>query len=132
MTQLHHYLARLQSTLQSRYEIDIEVLEIFDRSDKVGQSSELYAVIRFYDNSRLQIVEKLSVETYALIKTRYAYHYQDADGMLIFRYDNAPHHPEIETHPHHKHDGDKVIAAYPPDISEVLQEIDAILYSEQE
>ena len=22
---------------------------------------------------------------------------------MVFRYDNAPHHPEIATYPHHKH-----------------------------
>lgn len=130
MTQLHHYLARLQTTLQSRHEIDIEVLEIFDRSDKVGQSSEIYAVIRFHDNSQLQVVEKLTIEAYVLVKTRYTYHYQYADGTLVFRYDNAPHHPEIITHPHHKHEGERIIAAQSPDISEVLQEVDAVLYSE--
>ncbi len=130
MTQLHHYLARVQATLLSRREIEMETLEVFDRSDKVGQSSELYAVVRFYDGSQLQIVEKLVVEAYALLKTRYAYHYQQADGVLIFRYDSAPHHPEIATYPHHKHIGEQVMAAQPPDISEVLREIDERLYPE--
>lgn len=84
MTQLHQYLARLYDTILSRQEIEIETLEIFDRSDKVGQSSEFYVALRFYDGSRLQAVEKLVVEPYALLKSRYAYHYQKADGTLIF------------------------------------------------
>jgi hypothetical protein len=130
MTQLHRYLTRVQATLLSRREIEIETLEIFDRSDKIGQSSELYAVVRFYDGSQLQIVEKLIVEAYALLKTRYAYHYQQADDTLVFRYDNAPHHPEVPTHPHHKHIGEEVVATQPPDISEVLREIDEHLYPE--
>ena len=97
MTQLHQYLSRLYDTILSRQEIEIEIetLEILDRSDKVGQSSEFYVALRFYDGSRLQAVEKLVVEPYVLLKSRYAYHYQKADGTLIFRYDNAPHHPEI-------------------------------------
>lgn len=131
MTQLHHYLTRVYATLFSRQEITIEELEIFDRSDAVGQSSELYAVLRFYDNSQLQIVEKLVVQAYALLKTRYAYHYQRADATLIFRYDNAPHHPQVETYPHHKHIGADVVGCAPPDISEVLREIDAILYTKK-
>jgi hypothetical protein len=49
---------------------------------------------------------------------------------LVFRYDNAPHHPEVATHPHHKHTGTTVVACTPPDISEVLSEIDALLHSE--
>ena len=47
---------------------------------------------------------------------------------MIFRYDNAPHHPEVTTHPHHKHTATGVEAATPPDLSDVLREIDAHLY----
>lgn len=131
MTRLHRYLARLQDTILSRKEIEIEEMEILDRSDRTSGASEFYAKLRFFDGSELQIVEKLAVEQYAIIKSRYAYHYQKADGALILRYDNVPHHPEIETHPHHKHVADAIIAANPPDLSEVLREIDDILYSKQ-
>lgn len=132
MTRLHHYLARLQDTILSRREIEVEEIEIFDRSDRPGQTSEFYAQLRFYDGSQLQVVEKLIVDRYIIIKPRYAYHYQQADGTLILRYDNVPHHPEVETYPHHKHVGDKVVATQPPDLSEVLHEIDGILYSAQD
>ncbi len=27
----------------------------------------------------------------------------DSADKMVFRYDNAPHHPEVATHPHHKH-----------------------------
>ncbi|MFP4395209.1 MAG: DUF6516 family protein [Anaerolineales bacterium] len=128
MSQLHRYLTRLQNTILSRREIKIEALEIFDRSDKMGQTSEFYAVLRFYDGSRLQVVEKLVVETYTIFKSRYAYHYQDADNSTIFRYDNAPHHPEINTFPHHKHSKDDILPAQAPDLSEVLHEIDELIY----
>lgn len=40
---------------------------------------------------------------------KYAYHLQDGGGKLIFRYDNRPHHPEIETLPHHKHLADSPV-----------------------
>ena len=35
----------------------------------------------------------------------YSFHCQAFDDTCIFRYDMAPHHPEIPTHPHHKHIG---------------------------
>jgi hypothetical protein len=63
-----------------------------------------------------------------LVKLRYAYHYQNADGGLILRYDNAPHHPHIPTHPHHKHQGPAIEPAQPPDLSEVLREIEQLIY----
>jgi len=127
MTRLHHYLGRLHDIILSRQEIVIEELEIFDRSDQSGQTSEFYARLRFPDHSQLRIVERLVVERYTIIKTRYTYHYQRADGTLVFRYDNVPHHPEIGSHPHHKHVGDAIVASTPPDLSEVLREIDGIL-----
>lgn len=127
MTRLHHYLGRLHDIILARQEIVIEELEIFDRSDQPGQTSEFYARLRFPDRSQLQVVERLVVERYTIIKARYTYHYQRADGALAFRYDNVPHHPEIRSYPHHKHVGDAIIASMPPDLSEVLREIDGML-----
>ena len=33
----------------------------------------------------------------------YSFHWQDSQGKLIIRWDNAPHHKHIKTFPHHKH-----------------------------
>lgn len=53
MTRLHHYLGRLHDIILSRQEVVIEELEIFDRSDQAGQTSEFYARLRFPDHSQL-------------------------------------------------------------------------------
>jgi hypothetical protein len=37
--------------------------------------------------------------------TKYRHHWQDGNGVLIKRWDNAPHYPAIDTFPHHLHDG---------------------------
>jgi hypothetical protein len=129
MTRLHSYLTRLYDTISSRREIEIKSLEVLDRSDMSGQSSELYAVLIFPDSSELHLVEQLVVQHYALVKSRYSYHYQQASGELIFRYDNAPHHPDLLNYPHHKHIGEQIVSAQAPDLSDVLKEIDAILYA---
>jgi hypothetical protein len=31
--------------------------------------------------------------------------YFDPQGRRLFRYDDAPHHPDVATHPHHLHRG---------------------------
>lgn len=36
---------------------------------------------------------------------KYSFHWQDEEGQLYKRWDNAPHHSEITTHPHHIHEG---------------------------
>ena len=55
------------------------------------------------DDKILEIVEVIKVTDQQLSVTKYKYHFQNADDCLIFRYDNAPHHKEIDTFPHHKH-----------------------------
>ncbi len=37
--------------------------------------------------------------------TKYSFHWQDADGKLIARWDDAAHHPHLPTFPYHIHDG---------------------------
>jgi len=48
--------------------------------------------------------------------------------MLVVRYDNAPHHPELPGFPNHRHTPTGVEPTEPPDLSEVLKEIDTYLY----
>ena len=59
--------------------------------------------IYFANDSRLHVREL--VDTRASGRIKYAYHYQMADGAIAFRYDNAPHFPDLENFPHHKHQG---------------------------
>ena len=51
--------------------------------------------------------------------------YQEVSGFVL-RYDNAPHHPEVVTHPDHKHIGDDVVASSHPTIAHVLLEVQAL------
>jgi Family of unknown function (DUF6516) len=81
--------------------------------------------IIFSDESQLHIRELVETEP-ATIRIAYSYHYQQLSGDFIFRYDNTPHFPHLPTHPHHKHVGSEqtVIAAEPPDLNSVLDEIE--------
>lgn len=131
MSSLHQYFARLQDTLLTRKEIDVESINLRE-NEPVKDEGRFSARVSFYDESSLETHEKVALEDGVIVKDRYSYHYQKPDNSLIFRYDNAPHHPEIKTHPHHKHVGSdqNVIAAQPPDLSDVLNEIDKIIYPE--
>lgn len=60
-------------------------------------------------------------------KKKYSYHFMDENDVLIFRYDNAYHHREIKTFPHHKHLPDKVISCDEPNIKSVIKEIRSFL-----
>ncbi|MDD2920822.1 MAG: DUF6516 family protein [Anaerolineales bacterium] len=82
----------------------------------------------FWDGSYLDLYEVVSTEMGHPIKLHYAYTYLK-NGARVFRYDNAPHHSEISTHPHHKHIGeqDKLMPAEEPTFSQVLSEIEKLL-----
>lgn len=70
----------------------------------------------FWDHSYLDIYEVVSTELGYPVRVHYAYTYI-REGQRVFRYDNAPHHPEIATHPHHKHIARPT--AWPPPTSPV-------------
>ncbi len=83
--------------------------------------------LRLLDNSFLEISEALTVEEEDLSWLSYRYHWQDPTGRLILRYDNAPHHQETETYPHHKHVAETVVASQRPSVPDLLKEIQRIL-----
>jgi hypothetical protein len=125
---IHQYLARIHATLYARSDIEVEDLRLMQRSNEEGQIS---GRLRYYDGSVLEFREAFVVERRRIIKLDYSFHYQRPDGTCVVRYDNAPHHPQVSTFPDHKHMDDRIEAAEPPDLSEVLREIDGILYPQQ-
>lgn len=125
MTRLKAYLDRLENSLRSRQKLTILYL-LYRQFSGMGN---FRAQVRFYDTSVLTIREELEEsQGQGIERTKYVFQYQRADGTLIFRYDNAPHYPDLPTFPSHKHTPDGVIAAEPPDLADVLREIEAILY----
>ena len=89
--------------------------------------------ILFTDGSELHFREYVDVRTIDM-KEDYSYHYQDGAGQMVFRYDNTPHHPNIKTHPHHKHlrEEEKILAAVSPSLKNTLDEIEEILFGKRQ
>ncbi len=54
---------------------------------------------------------------------KYSYHWQKVNGDLIIRWDNSPHHKEVITFPHHKHEGEKIMPNYDITIDDILNYI---------
>ena len=77
--------------------------------------------LQFADGSTLHFREFIDTRQ-AEPKVMYAYHYQDADQRLIFRYDNAAHRPALP-HPTHKHTLSSVEASPVPTLAEILDHI---------
>jgi len=55
--------------------------------------------------SLLEIFELFQTVEGEVKVTKYSFHWQDMAGKLLKRWDNAAHHRELSTSPHHVHDG---------------------------
>lgn len=56
-------------------------------------------------------------------KLKYRYQYMDAERNPIFRYDNAPHHKNLQNFPHHKHTESDILTSSEPTLENILFEI---------
>ena len=93
------------------------------------QKRILFYRLRVYlsDGGRLEMVERIveSKKDGSIHPTKYSYHWQDQQGNVIKRWDNAPHFPDLEGFPHHIHIGVKntVVPGRPISALEILAEI---------
>lgn len=106
-----------------------QIIEILESSSIVADY-EIHQLIEEISASFLRISVELIDRSHLFIKellfpdgSKYSYHWQSTDGKLLIRWDNAPHHPEIDTYPDHKHIGEEVLSSNRVSIEEVLSEI---------
>lgn len=83
--------------------------------------------LRFENGYLLAVNEAVVVEGNQLSCLGYRYHFQDEKNILIFRYDDTPHFPEIDTFPHHKHYFDDVLSSQKPTVIDVINEVKMIV-----
>ena len=60
----------------------------------------------------------------------YSYYWLSQSGETIEGWDNAPHHPEVETHPHHRHVAGKVEPLEDPSPEAFLEHVTETLLGE--
>jgi hypothetical protein len=63
--------------------------------------------------------EEPVVNTYSF--HTYSFHWQDERGNLLSRWDNAPHHKEVTSFPHHRHLENGVVSSKQVTLKEVLE-----------
>jgi len=106
---------------------DFPAIQAYELTKKVYNIHQGYigGKITFDSGSSLEFIEVVDTERPAKIK--YRYQYMDKSRSLVFRYDNAPHHPEIASFPHHKHIPEHHLESKEPDLESVLFEITRLL-----
>ena len=117
------YFARLQKLVANcpfvaswQYEEDIRTAALGSFKARIG----------FIDGSFLDSREFVDTSVSPVHRYSYSYHYQKSDRM-IFRYDSAPHHPELASFPHHKHLVGSTVESQPPNLKQVLAEISKLI-----
>lgn len=124
MTDIIVHMRRIESGLSSRLGV-VDVIEPIGK--RLPNNRAIFRTrILFYDGSYLDFKERVdSNRCYPSILS-YSYQYI-RDGHLVFRYDNARHHPEISSSPHHKHvgpeDNERIEASDEPSHNQLFIEI---------
>jgi len=98
--QVKDYFTEIQKLLQKSALIENINVEYDVKSKNIGI---VQGTLEIIDGSILQFMELINAKGDKITRPKYRFHLMDTNDEVIFRYDNAPHHPEIATHPHHKH-----------------------------
>ena len=62
----------------------------------------------------------------------YSYHWQNRDGSIRGRWDNAPHHRGVSTYPHHKHFAGSILPSHSTSCKEILSEIAKLIEKQKQ
>ena len=121
---LTQYLRGVEAAIR---ELDDIYVERYEEEHLTSNRINLRIRIRFASGYLLELNESVIAEHTAIRHLGYRYHFQDRGNKLVFRYDNTPHFPDLESYPHHKHLSDKVVAADKPSISMIIEEVKTLV-----
>jgi len=98
--QVMDYFSEIQSLIRSSIFVENVDVEYEVKSRSIGI---VHGILGMIDGSTLQFMELINIKRDKMIRLKYRFHLMTVNDEMVFRYDNAPHHPEISTYPHHKH-----------------------------
>jgi len=76
--------------------------------------------LELVNGSMLYFFEFVEIQNSIPILVKYKYQWQSPDGDLLKRWDNAPHHRELNTFPDHVHDPDGVHSSPAMNLKSIL------------
>jgi hypothetical protein len=82
---------------------------------------------RLSNGDILEFAEYVIISKRKVCVETYSFHWQTADGKLRKRWDNVPHHKEVDTFPNHIHLPDKVVGSSPKTLKKILADIEKTL-----
>ncbi|GFP23313.1 hypothetical protein HKBW3S42_00492 [Candidatus Hakubella thermalkaliphila] len=95
----------------------------FDILREVVKEKEGFIRIRAMLSNKgiLEIFEYVTIDREEPVVNTYSFHWQDGRGNLLSRWDNAPHHKEVTSFPHHRHLENGVVSSKQVTLKEVLE-----------
>lgn len=101
LTRLYSVLALIAEKLGSYLIVD-QFASLF-HEESILSERRIALSLNLKGGQSILIVERYALHQYQLKVTQYNYALFASDGAPIFSCDNAPHHPQVGTFPHHKH-----------------------------
>jgi Family of unknown function (DUF6516) len=120
------YLRDIEELLSTSVVVsDVEVARRSMRNTDLEKVLNYRYRVTLANGGLIEMTERVLERQGTLEVTKYRHHWQDNQGLLIKRWDNAPHYPDIDTFPHHLHNGiaDRVVRHPAVTGLEVLQRI---------
>ena len=92
------------------------------REEAQGTGGLLRYRLELNNGDEVEVFERFEIVAGRPKATKYSFHWQNAAGQLRKRWDNAAHHPEVSTYPHHLHEGavGLVLPHHPVNLEDLL------------
>ncbi len=97
---IERYFLKLESLIYTCHIVK-KVLSI--ETEVVDSNRGWFKAKLLVNDHELRIFEYVDIKVEKVQLLKYGYHLQTRSGSLIIRWDNAWHHREIKTFPHHVH-----------------------------
>ena len=120
------YLRRLDALLGTSALVhDVEIVRRLIRDTEFEKVLHYRYRVLLANGDLIEMTERAIEVQGSLEVSKYRHHWQNRNGLLIKRWDNAPHYRSIDTFPYHLHDGaeDHVVSHPPTTGLAVLQHI---------
>ena len=94
--------------------------------DATGRIGFMRYRLTLINDDLLELIERVEVQVGEIVVTKYRYHWQGFDGNTCYRWDNARHHANLASFPHHVHVGatEDVQESSPVDLWWVIGQIE--------
>jgi len=117
---LRSVLKRVEEVTNALKELNVKNIKLINikiaKNNPDTGGFKLRAIIEehtFIDVYEFLLAGKIVRYSYTLVK----------NNKSVLRYDNAPHHPKIVTHPNHKHANGKILELRNPHIEAFISEV---------